>query len=126
MFPVPIILTFFYLVKLTYLFIFVILSGSYQGSSLEMNINKPAIGGPFKLYDTENHVVTDHDLRGNWTLMYFGYSSSPDVGPEEVQKMAKATDILGAVSYGILALVTKLLKWQRLWSLWLMFCQERG
>ena len=123
MFPVPIILTFFYLVKLTYLFIFVILSGSYQGSSSEMNINKPAIGGPFKLYDMENHVVTDHDLRGNWTLMYFGYTSSPDVDPEEVRKMAKATDILGAVSYGILAHVTELLKWQRLWSLWLMFCQ---
>lgn len=64
-------------------------------------INKPAIGGPFQLYDTENHLVTDCDLRGNWTLMYFGYTSSPDVGPEEVQKMAKAISLLGAVSSSI-------------------------
>ncbi|XP_020243225.1 protein SCO1 homolog 2, mitochondrial [Asparagus officinalis] len=69
--------------------------GSNQGSFSDMKyINKPAIGGPFKLYDTENHLVTDHDLRGNWTLMYCGYTSSPDVGPAEVQKMAKAIDIL--------------------------------
>lgn len=32
---------------------------------------------------------------GNWVLLYFGYTSSPDVGPEEVDKMAKAINILG-------------------------------
>ncbi|KAG0471187.1 hypothetical protein HPP92_015733 [Vanilla planifolia] len=56
--------------------------------------NKPAIGGPFKLFDTENCLVTDSNLRGNWVLLYFGYTSSPDVGPAEVEKMAKAISIL--------------------------------
>nr|CAD1826359.1 unnamed protein product [Ananas comosus var. bracteatus] len=50
--------------------------------------------GPFKLYDTEGNLVTESDLRGNWTLMYFGYTSCPDVGPEEVQKMANGINIL--------------------------------
>jgi protein SCO1/2 len=63
------------------------------------NINRPAIGGPFKLYDTENNVVTESKLRGNWTLMYFGYTSSPDVGPAEVQKIADVVKLLGALLY---------------------------
>ncbi|OEL37790.1 Protein SCO1-like protein 2, mitochondrial [Dichanthelium oligosanthes] len=62
--------------------------------------NRPAIGGPFKLYDTENNVVTESKLRGNWTLMYFGYTSCPDVGPAEVQKMADAIKLLES-KYGI-------------------------
>lgn len=72
-----------------------VLKGSNPSSSAERNrINRPAIGGPFKLFDTKNKLVTDSDLRGNWVLIYFGYTSSPDVGPEELQKMAKAIEIL--------------------------------
>lgn len=69
--------------------------GSNPSNGLQIKyIEKPAIGGPFQLYDTENKPVTNRDLLGNWTLMYFGYTSSPDVGPEEIQKMTKATKIL--------------------------------
>jgi protein SCO1 len=57
--------------------------------------NRPAIGGPFKLYDIENNVVTESELRGNWTLMYFGYTSCPDVGPRQVQKIADVVKVLG-------------------------------
>uniref|UniRef100_A0A1D1YT57 Protein SCO1 2, mitochondrial n=1 Tax=Anthurium amnicola TaxID=1678845 RepID=A0A1D1YT57_9ARAE len=51
-------------------------------------------GGPFRLVNTENELVTEADLLGGWILMLFGYTSSPDVGPEEVQKMAEIIDIL--------------------------------
>ncbi|KAG9451572.1 hypothetical protein H6P81_011537 [Aristolochia fimbriata] len=68
--------------------------GSQQGGANERTRNKPSFGGPFRLIDSENHVVTDADLRGNWSLLYFGYTSSPDVGPKEVQKMAEAIDTL--------------------------------
>lgn len=54
----------------------------------------PTIGGPFTLINTEREIVTEKSLLGNWVLLYFGYTSSPDIGPEEVQKMAKAIDIL--------------------------------
>ncbi|KAL5992366.1 hypothetical protein ACLOJK_013283 [Asimina triloba] len=70
--------------------------GSSQGTENERNAVKgPAIGGPFKLIDMNYNEVTDRDLRGNWVLMYFGYTSSPDVGPQELQKMAEAIDIIG-------------------------------
>ncbi|XP_050374011.1 protein SCO1 homolog 2, mitochondrial [Argentina anserina] len=58
------------------------------------NLKGPKIGGPFTLKDTGNHTVTEKNLQGNWAVLYFGYTSSPDVGPEQVQMMAKAINIL--------------------------------
>ncbi|KAM5577320.1 protein SCO1 [Rosa sericea] len=58
------------------------------------NLKGPIIGGPFTLEDIENRTVTEKNLRGNWAVLYFGYTSSPDVGPEQVQIMAKAINIL--------------------------------
>lgn len=60
-----------------------------------VNTNRPAIGGPFKLYDTEGNEVTEASLRGKWSILYFGYTSSPDVDPQEVKKIADVTTILG-------------------------------
>nr|XP_043610874.1 protein SCO1 homolog 2, mitochondrial isoform X2 [Erigeron canadensis] len=52
--------------------------------------NGPVIGGPFRLIDANGRIVTEKDLRGNWVLLHFGYTSSPDVGPSELLKLAKA------------------------------------
>jgi protein SCO1 len=60
-----------------------------------VNINRPAIGGPFKLYDTEGNEVSAASLRGKWSILYFGYTSCPDVGPQQVRKMADVTAVLG-------------------------------
>lgn len=54
----------------------------------------PIIGGPFTLVNTENQIVNEQDFLGNWILLYFGYTSSPDLGPEQVRMMAKAIDTL--------------------------------
>lgn len=73
-----------------------ILIGSGQSSKSGRNTVKgPTIGGPFTLIDTESQIVTEQDFQGKWVLLYFGYTSSPDVGPEQVWIMAKAVDILG-------------------------------
>ncbi|KAL9245737.1 hypothetical protein vseg_019354 [Gypsophila vaccaria] len=67
-----------------------------KGEGVKDGITKygPKIGGPFSLINTKRQVVTEKDLIGNWVLLYFGYTSSPDVGPAELQKLAKAIDIL--------------------------------
>ncbi|XP_004237400.1 protein SCO1 homolog 2, mitochondrial [Solanum lycopersicum] len=68
-----------------------------QGEKFERSATQgPIIGGPFSLFDTEGRLVTERNLLGSWVLLYFGYTSSPDVGPAEVQKMAKTIDILGS------------------------------
>ncbi|KAM3709747.1 hypothetical protein ACJW31_02G196300 [Castanea mollissima] len=66
-----------------------------QGNKSSGNTVKgPTIGGPFTLVDTENRIVTEQNFHGKWVLLYFGYTSSPDVGPEQVQIMAKAVKLL--------------------------------
>ncbi|XP_034691978.1 protein SCO1 homolog 2, mitochondrial [Vitis riparia] len=71
----------------------VVLKG--QGNNSERNVVLgPIIGGPFTLIDAKHQLVTEQDLLGNWVLLYFGCTSSPDVGPEQVQMMAKAIDFL--------------------------------
>ena len=53
------------------------------------------VGGAFSLVDTGGRVVTDRDFRGRWMLVYFGYTSCPDVCPLTLHDMAEALDRLG-------------------------------
>ncbi len=53
------------------------------------------IGGPFSLVDPGGRAVTDRDFLGRHMLIYFGYSSCPDVCPLDLKRMATALDILG-------------------------------
>ena len=55
-----------------------------------------AIGGPFHLVDQEGKTVTDADLRGKWSLVYFGYTHCPDACPTALNDIAVALDELGA------------------------------
>jgi protein SCO1/2 len=54
-----------------------------------------AIGGPFRLVDQDGKMVTDADLRGKWSLVYFGYTHCPDACPTALNDIAVALDELG-------------------------------
>ncbi|GAU19775.1 hypothetical protein TSUD_79010 [Trifolium subterraneum] len=69
-------------------------SGSSGDSCNRNMVSGPIIGGPFTLINKEKQTVTERNFLGNWVLLYFGYTSSPDIGPEQVQLMARAIDIL--------------------------------
>ena len=54
-----------------------------------------AIGGPFRLVDQNGKAVTDADLKGKWSLVYFGYTHCPDACPTALNDIAIALDELG-------------------------------
>jgi len=54
-----------------------------------------AIGGPFRLVDQNGKTVTDADLKGKWSLVYFGYTHCPDACPTALNDIAIALDQLG-------------------------------
>ncbi len=55
-----------------------------------------AVGGPFQLTSGDGKTVTDRDLRGKYVLIYFGYTSCPDVCPTTLQHVADALTALGS------------------------------
>jgi protein SCO1 len=63
-----------------------------------------AIGGPFQLTDQNGKPVTDKNLKGKPTLIFFGYTHCPDVCPtslfeisEVLRAMGKDADKVNAV-----------------------------
>ncbi|MGB1548478.1 MAG: SCO family protein [Alphaproteobacteria bacterium] len=53
------------------------------------------IGGPFELVDGSGVTRTDADFRGQYLLIYFGYTFCPDICPITLQIMGRAIDQLG-------------------------------
>ena len=67
-------------------------------------VQPAAIGGPFQLTDQNGKAVTDKDLKGKPTLIFFGYTHCPDVCPtslfeisEVLRAMGKDADKVNAV-----------------------------
>ena len=52
------------------------------------------VGGPFILIDPSGAEVSNTDFAGRHMLIYFGYTSCPDVCPLALHKMSMALDIL--------------------------------
>lgn len=54
------------------------------------------IGGPFNLVNQDGKRVSDADLRGKPMLVFFGFTTCPDICPSALQVMSAALDKLGA------------------------------
>jgi len=57
---------------------------------------KALVGGAFTLTDSSGKAVTDQDFRGKYALVFFGFTSCPDICPAGLQLMAGALAKLGA------------------------------
>jgi protein SCO1/2 len=77
------------------------LTGMDPGSAVQ---GEAAVGGPFALVDQNNHARTARDFRGKWLLVYFGYTSCPDVCPTTLQDMATALRKIGPKGQAIVPL----------------------
>ena len=54
-----------------------------------------AVGGPFQLTDQNGKAVTDKNLKGKPTLIFFGYTHCPDVCPTSLFEISEVLRALG-------------------------------
>src|SRR5206468_5688431 len=54
-----------------------------------------AIGGPFQLTDQAGDVVTDQNLKGRPTLIFFGFTHCPDVCPTSLFEISEVLRAMG-------------------------------
>ena len=59
------------------------------------------VGAPFELTDQAGRRRSDADFRGKLVVLYFGYTSCPDVCPTELQSISLALDQLGAAAEAV-------------------------
>ncbi len=54
-----------------------------------------AIGGPFQLADQAGEVVTEKNLKGKPTLIFFGFTHCPDVCPTSLFEISEVLKAMG-------------------------------
>jgi cytochrome oxidase Cu insertion factor (SCO1/SenC/PrrC family) len=64
----------------------------WQGSS---GAGTALVGGPFTLTDQNGKPRSDADFRGQYLLVFFGYTNCPDVCPTTLQTLSDALGKLG-------------------------------
>ncbi len=72
-------------------------SGATPLTAAQIEVDS-SLSGPFSLIDHSGKPVTDHDFRGKFMLVFFGYTSCPDVCPMDLQIIAQAMNELGEAS----------------------------
>ncbi|AFB20937.1 SCO family protein [Rickettsia canadensis] len=52
------------------------------------------IGGDFKLIDQNGEIFNSDELKGNLSLIYFGFTRCPDICPTSLNKMTEIVEML--------------------------------
>ena len=60
------------------------------------NVTAPAsIGGPFQLTDQAGQAVTEANLKGRPTVIFFGFTHCPDICPTALFEMSEVLRVMG-------------------------------
>lgn len=59
---------------------------------------RPSIGGPFRLMDHEGREVSDETYRGDYVLIFFGFTNCRVVCPRALTKLTAVLDSLGPLA----------------------------
>jgi protein SCO1 len=65
------------------------------GARLSSAPQAAAIGGPFRLIDQDGRMMTEQDLKGHPSLVFFGFTHCPDVCPTTLFDMSEVLRALG-------------------------------
>ncbi len=69
-------------------------SVQFKGPLERILLDNPISMSAFTLQTGDKKPFTDHQLRGNWTFLFFGYTSCPDVCPTTLSEMATLNKLL--------------------------------
>lgn len=72
----------------------------------ERIVGEAAIGGPFALLDQRGEPVSERDLLGRYSLVFFGYTYCPDFCPQTLLNVTQALDALAESAPAKAAAVT--------------------
>ena len=72
-----------------------ICAASFRANGLKGVTAPSAIGGPFRLVDQAGAPVTEQNLKGKPTLIFFGFTNCPDVCPTSLFEMSEVLRSLG-------------------------------
>ena len=67
-------------------------------NAYEKSVGDAQVGGPFKLTDTSGKPFSSEQLKGEFSMLYFGFTHCPDICPDELEKLAEAIDMVGVSS----------------------------
>jgi protein SCO1 len=65
-------------------------------SAPQGNLTGATVGGPFTLTDETGRTVTSESFKGQWRLMYFGFTYCPDICPTDTAKLAAGLKLFEA------------------------------
>lgn len=72
-----------------------------QDAEANRGYGKPLVGGPFSLIDTEGKPFTNEELKGKFSILYFGFTHCPDICPDELDKLGVWLDQLKKEGYEV-------------------------
>ncbi|MCW8930705.1 MAG: SCO family protein [Gammaproteobacteria bacterium] len=72
--------------------LFLCIQGTYASVP---DVQKKSVGGDFQLTDQNNQAFDLKQLRGKVVMIFFGYTSCPEVCPTELSKMVSTLKELG-------------------------------
>jgi protein SCO1 len=83
-----------------------LLAPAFRTSSSSAQIAEPPKGANvrFALVGSDGVAVTEQTYRGKWLVVYFGYTSCPDICPATMMELAQALQTLGPRAAGVQAM----------------------
>lgn len=81
---------------------------SQEPTSSVSAVSGAAIGAPFELRSSQGQALTEGTFRGRWLIVFFGYTSCPDVCPTTLATLTEALELLGAQARDVSAMFVTL------------------
>ena len=73
-----------------------VLSKAELAANGAISFETPRIIKPFQLVDHKGSPFTLENLQGNWTLLFFGFTTCPDICPTTLAQLSRAVKSLDA------------------------------